>query len=111
MTEWVGQTLSKVLIEKRIGQGGMAEVYLGHHGTLKRAMVVKILYAHLSADPRHIARFHTEAQAVAALRHPNIVQVFDFDIVNGQPYIVMELLDGISLEMYLHSLRARSQTM
>ncbi len=89
MTEWVGQTLSKVLIEKRIGHGGMAEVYLGHHGTLKRAMVVKILYAHLSADPRHIARFHTEAQAVAALRHPNIVQVFDFDIVKGQPYIVM----------------------
>ena len=111
MTEWVGQTLSKVLIEKRIGRGGMAEVYLGHHGTLKRAMVVKILYAHLSEDPRHMARFHTEAQAVAALRHPNIVQVFDFDIVDGQPYIVMELLDGISLDMYLHSLRARSQSM
>jgi len=111
LTEWVGQTLSKVLIEKRIGRGGMAEVYLGHHGTLKRAMVVKILYAHLSADPRHIARFHTEAQAVATLRHPNIVQVFDFDIVNGQPYIVMELLDGVSLELYLHSLRASSQTL
>lgn len=111
MTEWVGQTLSKVLIEKRIGRGGMAEVYLGHHGTLKRAMVVKILYAHLSADPRQIARFHTEAQAVATLRHPNIVQVFDFDIVNGQPYIVMELLDGVSLELYLHSLRASSQTL
>ncbi len=111
MTEWVGQTLSKVLIEKQIGHGGMAEVYLGHHGTLKRAMVVKILYAHLSADPRHIARFHTEAQAVAALRHPNIVQVFDFDIVNGQPYIVMELLEGVSLELYLHSLRANSQTL
>ena len=111
MTEWIGQTLSKVLIEKRIGRGGMADVYLGHHGTLKRAMVVKILYAHLSEDPRHIARFHTEAQAVAALRHPNIVQVFDFDIVDGQPYIVMELLKGISLEMYLHSLRARSETM
>ncbi len=111
MTEWVGQTLSKVLIEKQIGHGGMSEVYLGHHGTLKRAMVVKILYAHLSADPRHIARFHTEAQAVATLRHPNIVQVFDFDIVNGQPYIVMELLDGVSLELYLHSLRANSQTL
>jgi serine/threonine protein kinase len=111
VTEWVGQTLSKVLIEKRIGHGGMSEVYLGHHGTLKRAMVVKILYAHLSADPRHIARFHTEAQAVASLRHPNIVQVFDFDIVKGQPYIVMELLDGVSLELYLHSLRASSQTL
>ena len=111
MTEWVGQTLSKVLIERRIGRGGMAEVYLGTHGTLKRAMVVKILYAHLSEDPRHISRFHTEAQAVAALRHPNIVQVFDFDIVNGQPYIVMELLDGLSLETYIHSLNAKSMKM
>ena len=109
LTEWVGQTLSKVLIEKRIGRGGMAEVYLGQHGTLKRAMVVKILYAHLSEDPRQIARFHTEAQAVATLRHPNIVQVFDFDIIRGQPYIVMELLEGIPLDMYISSMRANEQ--
>ena len=111
MTDWVGQTLSKVLIEKRIARGGMAEVYSGRHTTLNRACVVKILYAHLSEDPRLIIRFHTEAQAIAALRHPNIVQVFDFDVADGRPYMVMELLEGISLETHLLNLRERDQLM
>ncbi|MFA9491798.1 MAG: protein kinase, partial [Anaerolineales bacterium] len=105
MTDWVGQTLSKVRIEKRIARGGMAEVYSGRHTTLNRACVVKILYAHLSEDPRLITRFHTEAQAVAALRHSNIVQVFDFDVFDARPYIVMELLEGITLETHLLNLR------
>ncbi|MDF1500802.1 MAG: serine/threonine-protein kinase [Anaerolineales bacterium] len=107
MTEWVGRTLSKVQIERRIGRGGMAEVFLGRHTTLKRATVVKILYDYLSEDRRHRARFLTEAQAIAALRHPNIVQVFDFDLVDGRPYIVMELLDGITLEAHLDALNAQ----
>ncbi len=111
MTDWVGQTLSKVRIEKRIARGGMAEVYSGRHTTLNRACVVKILYAHLSEDPRLILRFHTEAQAIAALRHPNIVQVFDFDVFDGRPYIVMELLEGVSLETHLLNLRDRAQLM
>ena len=111
MTDWVGQTLSKVRIEKRIARGGMAEVYSGRHTTLNRACVVKILYAHLSEDPRLIIRFHTEAQAIAALRHPNIVQVFDFDVFDGRPYIVMELLEGISLETHLLNLRDQAQLM
>ncbi len=111
MTDWVGQTLSKVRIERRIARGGMAEVYSGRHTTLNRASVVKILYAHLSEDHRLITRFHTEAQAIAALRHPNIVQVFDFDIFEGRPYIVMELLEGITLEAHLLNLRERAQLM
>ncbi len=89
----------------------MAEVYLGHHTTLNRAMVVKILYAHLSEDVHIRTRFHTEAQAVAALRHPNIVRVFDFDAIDGQPYIVMELIEGITLEAYLQSLWKQSEAM
>lgn len=111
MTDWVGQTLSKVRIEKRIARGGMAEVYSGRHTTLNRACVVKILYAHLSEDPRLLTRFHTEAQAVAALRHPNIVQVFDFDVFDARPYIVMELLEGITLETHLLNLRDRDHLM
>ena len=111
MTDWVGQTLSKVRIEKRIARGGMAEVYSGRHTTLNRECLVKILYAHLSEDPRLIIRFHTEAQAIAALRHPNIVQVFDFDVFDGRPYIVMELLKGVSLETHLLNLRDRAQLM
>ncbi len=101
MTDWIGQTLSKVLIQQRLAQGGMAEVFVGHHTTLQRAVAVKVLYPHLAIEPRLLQRFQSEAQAVAAMRHPNIVQVFDYDIVEGSPYIVMELIEGLSLEAYL----------
>ena len=105
MADWIGRTLSKVEIEKRIGRGGIAEVYLGHHTTLNRPVAVKILHAHLSEDELLLDRFRAEAQAVAALRHPNVVQVFDFDVAEGSPYIVMELLEGLPLDDYLDALR------
>ncbi len=108
MSDWIGKTLSKVVIQKRLDRGSMAEVYLGHHTTLNRAMVVKILYAHLSEDPHVLQRFRNEAHAVATLRHPNIVRVFDFDTIDGRPYIVMELLEGLSLAAYINSLRLKS---
>ena len=75
MSDWIGRTLSKVQIEKRIGRGGMAEVYLGHHATLNRPVAVKILHAHFSEDDLILSRFRAEAQAVAALRHPHIVHL------------------------------------
>src|SRR3972149_4443730 len=102
MEDWIGRTLSKVEIQKRLGRGSMAEVYLGHHTTLDRPVAVKILHGHLSEEQMPLDRFRAEAQAVAAMRHPNIVQVFDFDIADGRPYIVMELLEGPSFEDYLH---------
>jgi serine/threonine protein kinase len=108
LSDWIGKTVSKVIIQERLDRGSMAEVYLGHHTTLNRDMVVKILYAHLSEDPHVLQRFRNEAQAVATLRHPNIVRVFDFDTVDGRPYIVMELLEGLSLAAYLNSLRLKS---
>jgi serine/threonine protein kinase len=108
LSEWIGKTLSKVVIQDRIDRGSMAEVYLGHHTTLNRAMVVKVLYAHLSEDPHVLKRFRNEAHAVAALSHPNIVRVFDFDSIDGRPYIVMELLEGLSLSAYINSLRLKS---
>lgn len=108
LSDWIGKTLSKVVIQKRLDRGSMAEVYMGHHATLNRAMVVKILYAHLSEDSHVLQRFRNEAQAVAALRHPNIVRVFDFDSIDGRPYIVMELLEGLSLSAYINSLRLKS---
>jgi serine/threonine protein kinase len=108
LTDWIGKTVSKVLIQERLDRGSMAEVYLGHHTTLNRAMVVKILYAHLSEDRHVLMRFRNEAQAVATLRHPNIVRVFDFDTIDGRPYIVMELIEGLSLAAYINSLRLKS---
>ena len=105
MPDWIGRTLSKVTIQKLLGRGGMAEVYLGLHNTLNRSVAVKILHGHLLEDDSLMDRFRSEAQAVASLRHPNIIQVFDFDIIEDQPYIVMELLEGPSLADYLGALR------
>jgi len=106
MSDWIGRTLSKVEIRQRLGRGGMAEVYLGQHTTLNRPVAVKVLHSFLAGDETTRRRFRAEAQAVAALRHPNIVQVFDFDLVDDQPYLVMELLEGLSLDDYLTALHA-----
>jgi serine/threonine-protein kinase len=111
LSEWVGRTLSKVEIRQRIGRGGMAEVYLGQHTTLNRPVAVKVIYRHLSEEDTLRARFRDEAQAVAALRHPNIVQVFDFDMAEGRPYIVMELIEGMALGDYLNALSRAGRTL
>jgi len=109
VSDWIGRTLSKVEIQKLLGRGGMAEVYLGRHTTLNRPVAVKILHSHLSEDSLLLNRFRAEAQAVAALRHPNIVQVLDFDVADDRPYIIMELLAGASLADYLRTLERGKQ--
>ena len=108
MSQWSGHTLSKVILLKRLGQGGMAEVYAGHHTTLDRPVAVKILHGFLSEDETLRERFRREAQGVASMRHPHIVQVLDFDVAEQgdelRPYIVMELLQGMPLDDYLAAL-------
>ena len=111
MSDWIGRTLSKVILIKRLGRGAMAEVYLGHHTTLDRPVAVKVLHAHLVENNLLPERFQMEAQGVAALRQPNIVQVFDFDLAEGRPYIVMELVEGVSLESYLQSLQRSGRSL
>lgn len=111
MTDWIGRKLGRVQIESLVARGGMAEVYLGTHTTLQREVAVKILRNHFEDDPRPRERFELEARAVAKLRHPNIVQVFDFDTIDGQPYIVMEYIKGPSLSKYLSVLHARESRM
>ena len=110
MNDWIGKSLGKVRIDSLLARGGMAEVYLGTHTTLKREVAVKILRAQYEDDPELLERFEREAQVVAKLRHQNIVQVFDFDSINDSPYIVMEYVPGPSLSKYLsvlhkHNLR------
>ena len=109
MPEWIGHTIGKVRIEKFLARGGMAEVYLGTHLTLDRLVAVKVLHSHIEADPELLARFHREAKMIASLRHPNILQVFDFDTYEGHPYIVMEYLEGPSLSTYLKHLHETGQ--
>ncbi len=109
MTNWIGKTLGRVHIESLLARGGMAEVYLGTHTTLQRKVAVKILRSYYTDDPRlrPLERFELEARAVAKLRHPNIVQVFDFDTVEDQPYLVMEYIPGPPLSKYLAALHSR----
>ncbi len=107
MPEWIGKTIGKVRIEKFLARGGMAEVYLGTHLTLERPVAVKVLHSFIEEDPGLLARFQREARVVAGLRHNNIVQILDFDAVDGHPYIVMEYLAGPSLAAYLRNLHER----
>jgi serine/threonine protein kinase len=86
-------------------------VYLGTHITLARQVAVKVLHSYIEEEPMLLERFQREARVVAALRHPNVVQVFDFDTIDGHPYIVMEFLKGPTLATYLrylHQLKKRS---
>jgi len=109
MPEWIGKTIGKVRIDKYLARGGMAEVYLGFHLSLERPVAVKVLHSYIEEDPGLLARFQREAKVVAGLRHPNIVQIFDFDATEGHPYIVMEYLKGPTLSTYLRGLHERNE--
>ncbi len=111
MPEWTNTTVGRVRIEKHLAQGGMAEVYLGTHLTLDRPVAVKVMHAHVEADEDLKSRFQREARVVAALRHPNIVQIYDFDTADGHPYIVMEYIRGPSLAAYLKNLHEHNERM
>ena len=109
MSNWVGKTLGKVRIDALLARGGMAEVYLGMHTNLHREVAVKILRNQNEENPDTLERFQREARVVAKLRHPNIVQVFDFDTVDNDPYLVMEYIQGPSLSKYLNTLHEEKQ--
>ncbi len=106
-----GQTLGKYRILEPLGRGGMAQVYKAYHPGLDRYVAVKVLRADLTEDAEFLNRFRREARAVAALRHPNIIQIFDFDVQDGLYYMVMELLEGNTLKSYLNALRVRKERM
>lgn len=108
MANWVGKRLGKVQIESLVARGGVAEIYVGTHTTLERKVAVKIL-RNLSEDNSDaLLRFQREARVIAKLRHPNIVQVHDFDTVDGDPYLVMEYIEGPSLSKYLNTLHQKN---
>jgi serine/threonine protein kinase len=98
--------LGKYEIIDRIGRGGMAEVYRGYHGALDRYVAIKLLHPFLADDPEFKDRFENEARNVARLKHPNIVQVYDFDYdaESESYYMVMELINGPTLKDRLFDL-------
>lgn len=104
-----GKVIGKVRIGELIARGGMAEVYYGEHMSLGHRVAVKIMRDHVDEDPDTRARFEREARVVASLKHPNIIQVFDYELAEGRPCIVMELVEGLSLGNYLKALQKRGE--
>jgi eukaryotic-like serine/threonine-protein kinase len=101
----VGQKLGPYMLTERIGAGGMGAVYCATHEVLDQPRAVKILPHGLGADPAFVERFVREARTAARLRHPNIVQVHDVGADNGIHYLVMELVEGRSLQAVLRDVR------
>jgi WD40 repeat protein/tetratricopeptide (TPR) repeat protein/tRNA A-37 threonylcarbamoyl transferase component Bud32 len=87
---------------ERIGRGGMGVIYKARHHKLDRVVAVKMILAGPDAGPDQLARFRTEAQAVARLQHPNIVQIFEVGEQNGRPFLALEYVDGGSLARELN---------
>jgi serine/threonine protein kinase len=103
----VGQILGgRYQIQSLIGQGGMASVYKAYDPNLRRAVAIKVIHPHLSNNPEFFRRFEEEATAVAHLRHPNIVQMYDFNHDGDQYYMVMEFVMGETLQTRLKRLNA-----
>jgi serine/threonine protein kinase len=109
MATWTGKTLNKVEIGALIARGGMAEVYVGDHANLNRKVAIKIMRDHVDTDLELKTRFEREARVVAGMRHPNIIQVYDYDVIEGQPCLIMEYVPGASLGGYLKALHQRGE--
>ncbi len=100
--KYIGRLLDgRYEILEQIGSGGMAQVYKARCHRLNRLVAVKILKDELSKDEEFRNRFHAESQAVAMLSHPNIMSVYDVSTHDEADYIVMELIDGITLKQYM----------
>jgi serine/threonine-protein kinase len=103
-----GQTIGKYKISKRLGRGGMAEVYQAYQENLDRHVAIKVMHTFLISEEDFLERFKREARAMASLNHPNIVRIFDFDVYGDNSYyLVMEYINGGTLKERLEE-QARS---
>jgi eukaryotic-like serine/threonine-protein kinase len=98
-----GTLCGAYVLKKELASGGGGTVYEAHHRILGRKAAVKVLRRQLASSPQMVARFVQEARAVNMIKHPSIVDIFEFDdLPDGRPFYVMELLDGIDLRSILN---------
>jgi eukaryotic-like serine/threonine-protein kinase len=100
----IGQTVGNYLVTQKLGEGGMGSVYLAEHPTIGKKVALKVLHAEFSTNPEVAERFFTEAKAVNAIGHPNIVDIVDYGVLQAGPggrdrlvYFIMEYLHGPAL--------------
>src|SRR5712691_6730917 len=100
------ERLGKYELLERLGSGGMGEVWKAHDTGLRRYVAIKLLHADLQANPDFVTHFMREAQLVASLRHPNIIQIHDFQLLDTQgssvkAFMVMDYIEGGTLADYI----------
>ncbi len=108
---FIGRTISKYEIVEHIGRGATADVYKAYQRSLDRYVAIKLLHPFLAEDSDFLVRFQREAKAAARLRHPNIIQVYDFDVVQDIYYLVMEFIDGLTLKTKLQNMNVKQPTL
>ena len=97
----IGKTLAHYEILQKLGSGGMGEVYKAHDSKLNREVALKVLPEDMALDPERRKRFEREAQAVAALKHPNIVTMFSVEESDDTHFLTMELVEGQTLSEHI----------
>jgi serine/threonine-protein kinase len=98
--DFVGQKFGSFQVVRELGQGGMGTVWLAEHALIQKRVAVKVLHAHLAKDRRLVARFLSEARTLTLIQHENVVSLYDLDMRDGRPYLVMEYLEGHSLASF-----------
>src|SRR5262245_16862604 len=106
----IGQTVGNYLVTQKLGEGGMGSVYLAEHPTIGKKVALKVLHAEFASNPEVADRFFTEAKAVNAIGHPNIVDIVDYGVLQtGQGgrdrlvYFIMEYLSGATLSQVVRT--------
>ncbi|MBN1203741.1 MAG: protein kinase [Myxococcaceae bacterium] len=98
--DFIGQKFGSFRVVRELGQGGMGTVWLAEHALIQKRVAVKVLHAHLAKDRRLVARFLSEARTLTLIQHENVVSLYDLDMREGRPYLVMEYLEGQSLASF-----------
>src|SRR5688572_2115076 len=104
----LGAVIAGIRLDEKLGTGGMGAVYLGVQTAMARRVAVKILSDHLAGNAEYISRFRREAVTTGKLEHPNIVSVYDIGHEGGRYFIVMEYVEGQSLQRILDVVGALS---
>jgi serine/threonine-protein kinase len=101
----IGETIGNFEIIARAGRGGMGEVFVAEHASIKTKVAIKLLHHNISANTDSVQRFFNEARAVARIQHAGIVKIFDVGVHRERAYLIMEYLDGETLAARLQRIR------